>query len=106
MWTVFFWKYNVKTEHLFLIKESSTFRWKSTGIPEKEGWNPREESITEDLFEDHITEDHKKDPITEKTEENIITKDAKEDPFTEDTHEFYDTQWLLGHKKLFFTFLL
>ena len=63
--------------------------------------NPREESITEDIFEDSITQDHKKDPITEKTEENIITKDAKDDPFTEDPQEFHETQQLLGHKKLF-----
>ena len=67
--------------------------------------NPRQESITEELFEQFITDDSKrtlslrtiknpitekyeKDPINEEPKENTITEDPKEDPTTENPQEF------------------
>ena len=68
-------------------------------------WGLKEYSITEDHKKDTITEKSKKDPITEKPKENI-TEDAKEDFVIEDPQGFQDPQCLLCCKKLFLAFAL
>ena len=101
-----FLKIQCKTEHLSLIKKViAPFDKKVLVHRKKRTDNPREESATEELFEQFITDDSKrtlslrtiknpitekseKDPITEEPKENTITEGPKEDPTTEDPQEF------------------